>query len=167
MFVTLVVLTVAIYGGGWAWQKNYDRADVVTDAAPYFKAWDWTTSGYVGPMFLYFFYGAFDAVWQGCMYWTMGALSNSGRRTANYVGFYKGLQSAGAAVMWSLDRDKLSYKAEWGTNIGLLLGSLIVAAPLIFIRIKDHVEIEDDLVDVDETMEDVVPTVAVEKTEKV
>lgn len=97
----------------------------------------------------------------------MGALSNSGRRTANYVGFYKGLQSAGAAVMWSLDRDKLSYKAEWGTNIGLLLGSLIVAAPLIFIRIKDHVEIEDDLVDVDETIEDVVPTVAVEKTEKV
>lgn len=98
----------------------------------------------------------------------MGALSNSGRRTANYVGFYKGLQSAGAAVMWSLDRDKLSYKAEWGTNMGLLLGSLIVAAPLILIRIKDHVEIEADLADVDETIEDVVPTVPiVEKTHNV
>ena len=97
----------------------------------------------------------------------MGSLSNSGRRTANYVGFYKGLQSAGAAVMWSLDRDKLSYKSEWATNIGLLLGSLLIAAPLILVRIKDHVEIEDDLADVDETIEDVVPVVAIEKTQKV
>lgn len=97
----------------------------------------------------------------------MGSLSNSGRRTANYVGFYKGLQSAGAAVMWSLDKNKLSFKKEWGTNIGLLLGSLLVAAPLIFVRIKDHVEIEDDLADVDETIEDVLPTVPVEKVQKV
>lgn len=97
----------------------------------------------------------------------MGSLSNSGRRTANYVGFYKGLQSAGAAVMWSLDDHKLSFKKEWGTNLGLLLGSVIIAAPLIFFRIKDHIEIEDDLVDVDETIEDVVPTVPVEKTLKV
>ncbi|KUL83769.1 hypothetical protein ZTR_08672 [Talaromyces verruculosus] len=166
MFVTLIVLTVAIYGGGWAFQKSYDRADVVPENKN-FEAWDWTHSGFAGPMFLYFFYGAYDAVWQGCMYWTMGALSNSGRRTANYVGFYKGLQSAGAAVMWSLDKNKLSFKKEWGTNIGLLLGSLLVAAPLIFIRIKDHIELEDDLADVDETIEDVLPTVPVEKVQKV
>lgn len=97
----------------------------------------------------------------------MGSLSNSGRRIANYVGFYKGLQSAGAAVMWSLDSNKLSYKGEWASNIGLLLGSLIVAAPLIFIRIKDHVTVEEDLADVDETIEDVLPTVLVEKSQGV
>uniref|UniRef100_A0A093VRI7 UNC93-like protein n=1 Tax=Talaromyces marneffei PM1 TaxID=1077442 RepID=A0A093VRI7_TALMA len=164
MFVILIVLTVVVYGGGWAFQKNYDRADVVPENAS-FEAWDWTHPGFAGPMFLYFFYGAYDAVWQGCMYWIMGALSNSGRRTANYIGFYKGLQSAGAAVMWSLDRDKLSFKKEWGTNLGLLLGSLLIAAPLIFVRIKDHIELEDDLADVDETIEDVVPTVPVEKTQ--
>lgn len=165
MWITLVVLTTVIYGGGWAWQKNYDRGDVSKDSG--FVPWDWNTSGFVGPMFLYFFYGAFDAVWQGCMYWIMGSLSNSGRRIANYVGFYKGLQSAGAAVMWSLDSNKLSYKGEWASNIGLLLGSLIVAAPLIFIRIKDHVTVEEDLADVDETIEDVLPTVLVEKSQGV
>lgn len=69
--------------------------------------------------------------------------------------------------MWSLDSNKLSYKKEWGTNLGLLLGSLLIAAPLIFIRIRDHIDIEDDLIDVDETIEDVVPTVPVEKAQKV
>jgi MFS family permease len=68
MYVTLIVLTVAIYGGGWAWQKSYDRADVSPDNTE-FPAWDWDHPGFVGPMFLYFFYGAYDAVWQGCMYW--------------------------------------------------------------------------------------------------
>ncbi len=33
----------------------------------------------------------------------MGALSNSGRKAANIVGFYKGIQSAGGAVSWRLD----------------------------------------------------------------
>jgi hypothetical protein len=89
----------------------------------------------------------------------MGAMSNSGRRTANYVGFYKGFQSAGGAVMWALDNDELSYIREWGSNLGLLLGSVIVAAPLILFRIKDHIDIEEDLQDVDETLEDVVPTI--------
>ncbi|KAK9365616.1 hypothetical protein V1509DRAFT_370695 [Lipomyces kononenkoae] len=157
MYVTLIVLTATIYGGGYAWQKKYTRETVSSST---FVPWDWTTSGFVGPMFLYFFYGAYDAVWQGCMYWTMGALSNSGRRTANYIGFYKGLQSAGAAVMWSLDSHKLSFKSEWITNISLLLGSLVIAAPVMLIRIKDHVALADDLADVDETIEDVVPTIS-------
>ena len=30
----------------------------------------------------------------------MGSLSNNGRKLANFAGFYKGIQSAGAAGMW-------------------------------------------------------------------
>lgn len=56
---------------------------------------DWTTNGYVGPMFLYIFYGLYDAAWQTSIYWFMGAMSNNSRVLANYVGFYKGIQSAG------------------------------------------------------------------------
>jgi Ion channel regulatory protein UNC-93 len=67
IFVTLIVLTAAIYGGGYAWQKGYTRADVATGSG--FVAWDWTHKGFLGPMFLYFFYGAYDAVWQGSVYW--------------------------------------------------------------------------------------------------
>ena len=94
----------------------------------------------------------------------MGALSNSGRRTANYIGFYKGIQSAGAAVMWSLDSRKISYMAEFASNWGLLSGALVIAAPVIFWKIKDHVTVEEDLKNTDETLADVLPQGHPEKT---
>lgn len=70
----LFVLTMVIWGGGWAWQKNYTRESVDTDTTD-FVHWDWTHDGYVGPMFLYFFYGFYDAVWQGVIYWLVFLLS--------------------------------------------------------------------------------------------
>jgi hypothetical protein len=87
----------------------------------------------------------------------MGALSNSGRRSANYVGFYKGIQSAGAAVMWSLDSKKTSFMAEFASNWGLLLFSLLCATPVIWFKVQDHIDIEDDLQGTDETVADVLP----------
>lgn len=88
----------------------------------------------------------------------MGALSNSGRKTANFVGFYKGIQSAGAAVMWSLDSNKLPYMSEFASNWALLTGSLLIASPVIFWKIKDHVTVDEDLVGTDETLADVLPS---------
>jgi len=156
-WVMLFVMTMAIWGGGYAYAKQYTRDDVNPKIHPEFKPTDWETPGYVGPMFLYFFYGFYDALWQASVYWYMGALSNSGRRSANYVGFYKGIQSAGAAVMWSLDSRKTSFMNEFISNWVLLAGSLIVAAPVIFLKIQDHVTVEQDLVGTDETLADVVP----------
>jgi len=153
----LMVMTMVIWGGGYAYAKTYTRADVDKDIHPEFQPTDWQTPGYVGPMFLYIFYGFYDALWQATVYWFMGALSNSGRRSANYVGFYKGIQSAGAAVMWSLDSRKTSFINEFASNWGLLAGSLIFAAPVIFYKIQDHVTVEEDLAGTDETLADVLP----------
>jgi hypothetical protein len=88
----------------------------------------------------------------------MGALSNSGRRSANFVGFYKGIQSVGAAVVNNLDARHLSYRKEFISNWVLLSVSLVVAAPLIFTRIKDHIPVEEDLKGTDETIADVLPS---------
>lgn len=44
----------------------------------------------------------------------------------------------------------------FGSTWGLLAGSLVIAAPLIWFKITDHVSIEEDLKFSDETMEDVV-----------
>lgn len=55
---TLFVLTMTIWGGGYASQKQYTRAS--TDVEAGFITLDWKWSGYVGPMFLYIFYGFFD-----------------------------------------------------------------------------------------------------------
>jgi len=147
----LFVLTMVIWGGGYAFAKQYTRGTV---ANPAFKPTDYKMSGYVGPMFLYFFYGFYDALWQATVYWYMGALSNSGRRSANYVGFYKGIQSAGAAVMWSLDSRKIPFMNEFASNWALLSGALVVAAPVIFWKIKDHISVEEDLTGTDETLAD-------------
>lgn len=93
----------------------------------------------------------------------MGALANSGRKLANLAGFYKGLQSAGAAVAFSIDYHEASYMTEFATNWGLLAGSLVIAIPVVFMRIKDHVPIEEDLKGTNETLADVLPVGHTEK----
>ncbi len=55
----------------------------------------------------------------------MGALSNSGRKAANLTGFYKGIQSAGAAVFWRLDGLKTPFDTMFGATVcPLFLSSL-------------------------------------------
>ena len=99
-WTALLVLTMAVWGGGYAFQLGYTRAEATQE--DYVKM-DWTDGRkYIGPMFLYIFYGFFDAAWQTTVYWFMGAMTNNSRKLANFAGFYKGIQSAGAAIMLSL-----------------------------------------------------------------
>jgi hypothetical protein len=97
----LAVLTFAIWGGGWAWQKQQVTREVAENDPNYVTV-DWTDGGkrYIGPMFLYFFYG-----------------SNSGRKAANLAGFYKGIQSAGAAIFWRIDSLKKPYNTVFGATV--------------------------------------------------
>ncbi|GJD02274.1 Major facilitator superfamily transporter [Colletotrichum higginsianum IMI 349063] len=156
-YVALFVLTMAIWGGGYAWQrKQAPRSEIEGNEA--YPTIDWTDGGelYIGPMFLYMFYGFFDAVWQTSIYWYMGALSNSSRKAANLAGFYKGIQSAGAAVFWRLDGLGTEYNTIFGASWGCLAGALVIGAPIIFLKIKDTVSVEEDLKFSDETVADVV-----------
>lgn len=61
--IVLFVLTFAIWGGGYKWQTSFTR-----DNKTKIKG-DWKDEGYLGPMFLYMFYGFYDAAWQCCVYW--------------------------------------------------------------------------------------------------
>lgn len=158
-WVVLFVITMAIWGGGYAWQKQYTRSEVSAD--DYVKM-DWTTSGYVGPMFLYMFYGFYDAAWQTCVYWFMGALTNNGRKLANFAGFYKGIQSVGSSIIFRVDALKAPYMNEFASNWGLLAGSLVIALPLILMKVKDTVSLEEDIKFSDETIEEVMPTLGQE-----
>ncbi|KXX78320.1 hypothetical protein MMYC01_206241 [Madurella mycetomatis] len=158
-FIALFVLTFVVWGGGWAWQMKQVPREVVEDEVVEYQRYDWTMGGelYIGPMFLFIFYGFFDAAWQTCIYWYMGALSNSGRKAANLTGFYKGIQSAGAAVFWRLDGLRTPFDTMFGATWGLLGGALVFAAPVIWLKIKDTVSLEEDLKFSDETVEDVAP----------
>lgn len=93
----------------------------------------------------------------------MGSLSNSGRKTANFAGFYKGIQSAGAAITWQIDGHGVTYMTQFASTWGLLAGSLLIASPVIFFKIKDTVSVEEDLKFSDETLGDVLPDQYAEK----
>lgn len=86
----------------------------------------------------------------------MGSLSNNSRKLANFAGFYKGLQSAGAAGMWRMDAQKTPFMTEFASCWGLLVGSLFIASPVVFFKIKEHVDVEDDLEFSDEKRQDVI-----------
>jgi hypothetical protein len=85
----------------------------------------------------------------------MGALTNNGRKLANFAGFYKGIQSAGGAITWRLDGLGTPYVNMFASCWGLLGGSLIVGLPVIWFKIKDTVPVEQDLKFSDETEADI------------
>ena len=87
----------------------------------------------------------------------MGSLTNNGRKLANFTGFYKGIQSAGGAISPQLDANLVSYMAEFAVNWGMLSGSLLIAAPIIWLKVKDATDLDEDLKFSDETRADVVP----------
>jgi hypothetical protein len=71
-FIVLCVFTFAIWGGGYAWQsKQPSRAYMAAHSGDTSILVDWTDGGklFIGPMFLYFFFGFFDSCWQTCIYW--------------------------------------------------------------------------------------------------
>ncbi|KAI0161295.1 MFS general substrate transporter [Xylariaceae sp. FL1272] len=158
--VVLFVLTFVIWGGGYAFEKDQPPRSITV---PEEDKLDFTDRGYIGPAFLYIFYGFYDACWQASTYWWIGALSNSGRRTANMAGFYKGIQSAGAAIFWALDGASVSYRTLYTATFVICAASILIASPVVWMRIKDTTDIEEDLKFSDETLEDVAPTAMLEE----
>lgn len=61
-FGVLFAITMGIWGGGYAFQKRYTRETVEATT-------DFSDGSYIGPMFLYMFYGFYDAAFQTCSYW--------------------------------------------------------------------------------------------------
>lgn len=90
----------------------------------------------------------------------MGALTNNGRKLANFAGFYKGIQSAGAAIIFRIDALEAPYMNLFASCWGLLAGSLLIALPLIMLKVRDTVPLEEDVKFSDETIEEVMPTLA-------
>jgi hypothetical protein len=95
----------------------------------------------------------------------MGALTNNSRKLANFAGFYKGIQSAGAAITWRLDDLGVPYMNMFASNWGLLAGSLLIALPVILLKVEDTVSLEKDLQFTDRTLEDVAPTAQLKESE--
>ncbi|CAI6340589.1 unnamed protein product [Periconia digitata] len=151
-WAALFAVIMIVWGCGYKFQTTYDRAWAKDETNP---KMDWTDDGFGGPFALYIFYGFTDAAWQTCVYWFMGALTNNGRKLANFAGFYKGIQSAGGAITWALDDAGTEYMTMFAINWGLLAGSLLIALPVILWKVKDTTSLEEDVKFTDETIDEV------------
>ena len=72
----LFAVTMGVWAGGYVFQRGYTREWVAAmdkaaeDAGTTSShRMDWTEGRYIGPMFLYIFYGFYDAAFQTCAYW--------------------------------------------------------------------------------------------------
>uniref|UniRef100_A0A1D1ZH07 UNC93-like protein 2 n=1 Tax=Anthurium amnicola TaxID=1678845 RepID=A0A1D1ZH07_9ARAE len=131
----LVVATLgtAAWGGGLANQLRY------TDGK-WDKKLDFKESGgrYAGPFLLYFSYGLLDAMFQSLVYWVIGALADDSHTLSRYSGFYKGVQSAGAAVAWQVDKRKTRLLPQLIVNWSLTTVSYPLLALLVALAVTDE-----------------------------
>ncbi|EXJ72162.1 uncharacterized protein A1O5_04666 [Cladophialophora psammophila CBS 110553] len=128
-WVVLIVTGMSIWGGGYAFQKWQDRRL----AAGFKQDIDYTQGSVsTGPIFLYIFYGAYDALWQGFCYWLIGTESNSTSRAAILVGAYKTFQATGGAMAWRINALHKSPMTQLGMNWGLSMGALVIVLPTVW-----------------------------------
>lgn len=141
-FAVVFISGLAIWGGGLKFQLGVTRGNI-----DLLELIDFHDSGYIGPMFLYMFYGVHDAIFQNYVLWLLGTFSNNPKKVALYASFYKSLQSAFAAIVWRLDAMLVSYMSMFASSWGLILGTMLIASPLIFFKITDSTAPEDDGMD--------------------
>ncbi|KAL1737960.1 hypothetical protein HDZ31DRAFT_51652, partial [Schizophyllum fasciatum] len=122
----------------WAYfyQRTYTR-----ESRPTYDIFD---NKYVGYILCYVFMGIFDAMWQTTSYWLMGAMSNDAAKLAHFAGFYKSLQSAGAAAGWYADYKRVPYMHLFLSEWCLLVAGLVFALPMVYLRVKDHTTLQDE-----------------------
>jgi hypothetical protein len=128
-WVVLFVTGMSIWGGGYAFQKWENRrlAAGLKQDIDYMQG-----SLSAGPIFLYIFYGAYDALWQGFCYWLIGTESNSTARAAVLVGAYKTFQATGGAMAWRVNALKVAPMSQLAMNWGLSIGSLLIVLPTVW-----------------------------------
>ncbi|ODO05922.1 hypothetical protein I350_04983 [Cryptococcus amylolentus CBS 6273] len=113
----VAVLNIIIWAGGLGFQVQFSRA---TDHT----VWDWSEGPAVGPIILLMAYYIGDASFQGLAYYTMSCITNDPFRLARMAGYYKGIQSAGAAVSFGMDAVATPFLTEHLVSWIILLVSL-------------------------------------------
>jgi len=132
----LFVVVNSIWGGGTKALLRTHRPTDPNDPSQVI-AMDVFDRDFTWYCLLYVFYGFQDAIWQTYAYWLMGALSNDPHKLAYFAGFYKGIQSAGAAVAWALDTRATPYSAMFGTSWGFCALGMICAIPVVWKRVRE------------------------------
>lgn len=130
----LMVLSTAIWGGGLINQLGYSRTKLYSYELDFKEG-----KAYAGPFVLFISYGLLDAMFQTLCYWTIGALTDNAQILSRYSGFYKGVQSAGAAIAWHIDNSHLPFLFELILNWALMTASFPFVIILLVLSVKDAI----------------------------
>lgn len=141
-WLVLFVTGMIIWGGGLAFQRWEDKrlAAKLKQDIDYMQG-----SLSAGPIFLYMFYGGYDALWQGYAYWLMGAYSNNPAVTAILVGTYKAFQAAGGAMAWRINALHKSAMSQFAMDWGLCMAALIVVLPSMWMVNETNGEMDEEV----------------------
>ncbi|KAJ2479875.1 hypothetical protein IWW56_002790 [Coemansia sp. RSA 2131] len=132
-FAIVFVVFNAIWGGSLALHNKYPDG-IEAGHRMDFK----DTKKAAGPIILYLLCGIGDALYQSMAYWVIGALTNDNQKLSRYAGFYKGMQSFGAAIAWQLDIKVITINqiiANW-----VLFGASVPPMLYVIWKIKNHSE---------------------------
>ncbi|KAG1812149.1 major facilitator superfamily domain-containing protein [Suillus subaureus] len=138
ILVFLVVLAAHVWA--YFYQKTYTRVEAVKDA---YKI-DIIDETYAAHVWVMIVHGFLDSMLQTYAYWLIGAMSNDPAKLAVFTGFYKSLQSAGAAGAWSTDAAGILYMNIFLSTWCLMVAGMIFAAPMVYLRVTDHTDVEDE-----------------------
>lgn len=136
----VVVMIIIIWSVALGWQVTFTRADFPTGG----RKISYKDPGYKGKGALYFFFYFGDACYQALAYWIMSALTNDPFTLARFAGFYKALQSAGAAGSFGMDAVSTPFLNEHLASWILMLASFPLA--FIVLRTVKETNYEDEAV---------------------
>ncbi|XP_020084010.1 UNC93-like protein 1 [Ananas comosus] len=135
----VAALGTAVWAGGIADQRRFGHS-----GGPLASPIDFRQGRrFGGPFVLYFSYGLLDAMFQTLCYWVIGALADDSQTLSRYSGFYKGVQSAGAAVAWQIDTRNVSAMSQLIVNWSLTTISYPLLAVLVALAVKDETSPQD------------------------
>ncbi|KAF8517384.1 MFS general substrate transporter, partial [Hysterangium stoloniferum] len=140
----VTALMIIVWSVGLSWQMTFTRADATPD-----NLINYHDADYKGKGALYFFYYFGDATYQALIYWIMSALTNDAFTLARFAGFYRAIQSAGAAGSFGMDAVKTPYLNERLASWFLLLVSLPPAF-LVIRTIKETNYDDENMVYIDD-----------------
>ncbi|KAK7688023.1 hypothetical protein QCA50_008393 [Cerrena zonata] len=146
----LLVMVLVVHIWAFFYQKQYTRETVEEPEARI----DIFDHAYIGRVLFYIVCGLLDAMWQTCAYWLMGAMSNDPGKLAHFTGFYKSIQSAGAAGVWRADAVGIPYMNMFISTWALLLAGLLGSLPMIHMRVRDYTEMDEMRLESNPTIHD-------------
>lgn len=123
-FLVLVVMSIS-WALGIYLEFGYGPALAVTGVE---NRIDCSSTEWIFPAFVLIGYGLADSLVQTFSYWLMSILAgDNAPLAARYAGFYKGIQSLGAAIAWLLDSSYIqaSYEVQIIVCISLFVVGMI------------------------------------------